>query len=69
MPNGALAEPISVTTPVRAATSGTRFQPTFSLTSFTPKTGVPGIAVTLTGVGFRSSSTVQFDGLPAASVT
>ncbi len=69
VPNGALAEAISVTTPVKTATSGTRFQPTFSLTSFTPKSGAPGTAITLTGMGFRSNSAVQFDGVPAASVT
>ncbi|MGP0102155.1 MAG: hypothetical protein ACLPUT_11130 [Solirubrobacteraceae bacterium] len=69
VPNGAKAGAISVTTPVGTGTSVGKFTPTLSLASFTPTKAAPGAVVTLTGVGFDSSSTVSFDGVKATSVT
>jgi hypothetical protein len=67
--DGTLVGDIVVTTPVKSATSKAEFTPTLSLKSFTPAGGEPGKVVTITGLGFNSSSSVSFDGVPAASVT
>ncbi|MGO9321043.1 MAG: IPT/TIG domain-containing protein [Solirubrobacteraceae bacterium] len=69
VPNGALAGTVSVTTPVKTGTSSAQFTPTLSLSSFSPAKAAPGQTVTITGVGFTSSSTVSFGGVKAASVT
>ena len=55
---------ISVSTPVGTAKSAGKFTPTLSVTGFTPASGAPGRRVTIKGVGFNSSSTVSFDGVP-----
>ncbi|MEY3480303.1 MAG: hypothetical protein RIQ71_1078 [Verrucomicrobiota bacterium] len=39
------------------------------LTTFGPSLGAPGTAVTISGYNFNASSTVQFNGVAAASVT
>jgi IPT/TIG domain len=69
VPNGAGAATISLTTPVKSATSHAKFTPTHSLTAFSPTSGAPGKLVTITGIGFTSSSTVKFNGVAAKSVT
>jgi len=38
-------------------------------TTVSPTSGAPGTVVTITGTGFRADSTVDFAGIPAASVT
>ncbi len=69
VPNGALAGDIAVTTPVKVATSTGMFTPTLSVGGFSPATAAPGAVVTISGLGFKSSTTVSFHGVPAASVT
>ena len=69
VPNGALAGTIAVTTPVKTGTSKSDFTPTLSLSSFTPAKAAPGATVTITGVGFEKSSTVDFGAIKATSVT
>jgi subtilase family serine protease len=69
VPNGALVGDIAVTTPVKTVTSKGVFTPTLSVSHLTPVSGAPGAVVTITGLGFRSSSTVSFHGVPATSVT
>ena len=69
VPNGAVAGKISVTRPAGTATSATSFTPTFSITGFSPASGPTGTLVTITGVGFNTSSTVKFNAAAAASVT
>jgi hypothetical protein len=66
VPNGASAGTISVTTPVKSATSSVKFTPTLSVVSFTPASAAPGTVVTITGVGFKANSTVGFNGKAAA---
>jgi IPT/TIG domain len=69
VPSGAGAAAISVTTPIKTATSRLKFTPTHSLTGFTPTSGAPGKLVTITGIGFTSSASVKFNGVSAGSVT
>jgi hypothetical protein len=69
VPNGARAGTISVTTPIKTATSKTQFTPTLSISSFSPAKAAPAQTVTITGVGFNSSSTVSFGVVEAATVT
>ncbi len=69
VPAGAHAGTVSVTTKLGTGTSTSVFTPTLSLQSFSPAKAVPGASVTITGVGFNSSSKVSFDGVAAASVT
>jgi len=69
VPNSAKAGKISVTTPVGTVTDRTKFTPTLSLVSFSPVAGAAGKLVKLKGVGFTSSSSVSFGGVPAAAVT
>lgn len=69
VPNGAAAATISVTTPIKTATSRVKFTPTHSLTAFTPASGAAGKLITITGIGFTGGSTVKFNGATAASVT
>jgi hypothetical protein len=69
VPNGALAAKISVTTAAGTGASTSNFSPTLSITAFSPTSGTAGTTVTITGVGFNSSSTVKFHGLAASSVT
>jgi subtilase family serine protease len=66
VPNGASAARISLTSAGGSTTSKHKFKPTFSVTGFTPATGAPGTVVTVTGVGFNSSSRVSFGGVAAS---
>ena len=69
VPNGASTGRINVTTAGGAATSSSSFAVTLSVTGFTPTTGAAGTLVTITGVGFNSSSTVKFNGTAATTVS
>jgi len=69
VPNGALVGDIAVSTPAKTATSTGVFTPTLSVSHITPVSAAPGAVVTITGLGFRSSTAVSFHGVPAASVT
>jgi subtilase family serine protease len=69
VPNGALAETISLTTPVKTATSRSLFTPTLSVTTLSPKSGGPGTTITITGVGFNSHSSVSIGGVAATGVS
>jgi hypothetical protein len=69
VPNGAKPGKVSVTGPGGTATSETRFRPTLSITSFSPKHGSPGRLVTIRGIGFLPSSRVAFAGVKAGEVT
>ncbi len=68
VPDGAKAAKISVTTPAGTITDRTKFKPTLSVVSFSPVAGPPGKAVRIKGIGFTSSSSVSFGGVPATSV-
>jgi len=68
VPDGASRGVITVTTLGGSATSKRKFEPTLSVTAFTPQSGPPGRLVTIKGVGFNSGSAVSFGGR-AASVT
>jgi hypothetical protein len=62
VPNGASTGRISVSTRGGIATSAASFTPTLSITSFTPSSGPTGTDVTITGIGFTSTSSVKFNG-------
>jgi hypothetical protein len=67
--DGAMRGPVRLETAAGSATTSNDFVPTLSLTSFAPASGPTGTSVTITGIGFNSSSTVKFHGVPATSVT
>jgi hypothetical protein len=69
VPNGAKKARLTVTTAHGTATPKTKFTPTFGITSFAPLSAAAGARVTIKGEGFTPSASVQFDGVPAASVT
>jgi subtilase family serine protease len=69
VPNGAKAGKITVSSPAASIKSKTNFTPTLSVSAFSPKSGAAGKLVTVTGVGFTSSSSVAFNGVPAGSVS
>jgi IPT/TIG domain len=68
VPNGAITGKISVTTAAGTGTSASNFTVTLSITGFSPTTGPAGTVVTITGIGFNSSSIVKFNGTAASSV-
>jgi hypothetical protein len=69
VPNGAKAAKIALTAPGGSVTSKAKFSPTLSISAYSPKHGDPGKLVTIKGVGFTATSTVAFNGVPAASVS
>ncbi len=69
VPNGAKKGRLTVTTAHGSVTPKTKFVPTFGITSFAPLSAAAGARVTIKGEGFTPSSSVQFDGVSAASVT
>jgi subtilase family serine protease len=69
VPNGVHAGTVAVTTKVGTGTSKTSFTPSLSVESFSPTKAAPGASVTITGVGFSSSSKVSFGEAAATSVT
>src|SRR5439155_8207600 len=68
VPSGATTGPISVTTPGGTASSASNFTvlalPT--ITSFTPTSGAVGISVTINGTNLSGTTSVNFNGSPAA---
>jgi hypothetical protein len=69
VPDGAKSAKISVTTAHGTVTGKAKYTVTFAITSFKPGVGGAGTKVTLKGVGFSSSATVAFAGVPATQVT
>ncbi len=68
VPDGAVTGKVSVSTAAGTATSASNFTVTLSITGFSPASGPTGTVVTITGVGFNSSSSVKFNGHAALSV-
>jgi len=68
VPNGAVTGKISVTTAAGTGTSASNFTVTLSITGFSPASGPTGTVVTITGVGFNSSSAVKFNGTAASKL-
>ncbi len=68
VPDGAKPGKVAVGGPGGGASTRAKFTPTFAITSFSPKHGAPGKAVTIKGVGFTPSASVSFDGVPAGGV-
>ena len=71
VPNGAATGPISVYSPLGAATSTANFTlpPAPQISSFTPTIGIPGTVVTITGNNFTGATAVTFNGTPATTFT
>jgi hypothetical protein len=69
VPNGATTANISVATAVATATSSAVFTPTLSIRGLSPGSGPTGTHVMITGTGFTPTSTVRFNGIPAAVLT
>ncbi len=69
VPNGASKGKVLVTTAHGSAKAKGKFAATFSITSFAPQSAAAGSKVTIKGIGFTPSSTVSFDGTPAAAVS
>jgi hypothetical protein len=69
VPDGAKAAKLSLTMPAGSVQSKGKFSPTLSVMSFTPQSGGPGTKLTIKGIGFNSSSTVSFGGVPASAVS
>jgi hypothetical protein len=69
VPNGSKKAKVSVTTAHGSVTTKAKFTPTFAITHFSPLSAAAGAKVTIKGVGFTPSSSVTFEGVPAASVT
>jgi hypothetical protein len=69
VPNGdAIATPITVDTIWGSATTAPRlFRPTLAITGFSPVTARPLATVTITGIGFNSSSKAKFSGKVAVT--
>ncbi len=67
VPSGAQSGTIVVTTPYGSGTSSKAFAPTLSLVSVSPAKAIANTTVTLTGIGFTSSSEVFFDGTRATA--
>ncbi|HEY1593144.1 MAG TPA: IPT/TIG domain-containing protein [Solirubrobacteraceae bacterium] len=68
VPDGAVPGTIAVTTPAGTGTSSTSFTPSLSITGFSPASGPAGTVVTITGVGFNSTSSVKFNATTASTV-
>ena len=68
VPNGAVAGKISVTTSLGTGHSAASFNPTLSASASSPTSGPYGTVVTITGVGFNSTSAVKFNGVAATAV-
>lgn len=68
-PSGLKKGKLTVTTAAGTVTSKAKYTATLSILSFKPTSAATGETVTVKGVGFNSSSTVAFDGVPASFVT
>lgn len=69
VPNGLKKGKVQITTAFGTAVSRAKFTATLSILSFKPTSAATGETVLVKGVGFNSSSTVYFDGVPAGFVT
>src|SRR5581483_11261035 len=69
VPDGAKKGKLTITTAHGSVTPKTKFTPTFGVTSFSPLSGAAGARIAIKGEGFTPSSSVEFAGVPAASVT
>jgi hypothetical protein len=69
VPNGAKKSKVTVTTAHGSVTTKAKFTPTFGIASFSPLSAAAGRKVSIKGEGFTPSSSVTFDGVPAAAVT
>ena len=69
VPNGEKKGKLVVTTAHGTAKPKGKFVASFSITGFSPFSAAPGATVTIKGAGFTPTSTVSFDGTPAASVS
>jgi hypothetical protein len=69
VPSGALAGPISITTPVKSVKSAVVFTPTLSVTGESPSRAGVGAVVTIKGIGFTLGSSVSLNGVAASNVT
>jgi len=67
--NGASGNVVVTTSYGSSSLAGFSFVPPPSVTSFTPTSGQPGTAVTITGTGFTTAYAVQFGGITAQSFT
>lgn len=67
VPDAAVAGRISVSDNAGSAASTANFTPTLSITSFSPTNGPVGTMVTVSGIGFNSSSIVAFHGSSATT--
>lgn len=65
VPSGARSGKIVITTKGGAVTSSGSFTVQPSISSFTPTSGAPGTAVTITGGGFTGTTAVTFNGVAA----
>jgi uncharacterized repeat protein (TIGR03803 family) len=65
VPNGATTGSITVTTPGGTLKSNKQFRVTPQITSFSPGSGAPGTAVTITGVSLKQTTKVAFGALAA----
>jgi hypothetical protein len=69
VPNGAKPAKITLVSSSASVTNKAKFTPTFSITGFSPASAAAGKLVSIKGVGFTSSSSVAFNGVPASSVS
>jgi glucose/arabinose dehydrogenase len=67
VPNGATSGPIAVTTPAGTATSASSFTVTFTISGFTPMSGLQGTSVTIDGAGFSMFTRARFNGVNATT--
>ncbi len=66
VPDGASKGKISLSTAADTVTSKAKFTATLSVTAFSPQHAGAGTEVTIKGIGFNTSSTLSFDGVPAS---
>ncbi|HUB74971.1 MAG TPA: IPT/TIG domain-containing protein [Solirubrobacteraceae bacterium] len=69
VPDGARSGKLTVATPTGSVKGKAKFQVTFSITSFSPRSAGAGATVTIKGVGFSKGSSVSFDGVGATVVS
>ena len=69
VPAGAAAGPIVVTTAAGTATSSQSLTPSLAIMGFSPASGPVGTIVDIKGIGFTPASTVQFNTIPATTIT
>lgn len=68
VPPGVTTGPISVTTPAGTALTSGLFYGAPTITDFTPRNGLPGTNVTISGSNFTGATAVRFNGASASFV-